>query len=98
MIAPEQIAEIRRLFYAEHWKIGTIATSLGLHPDTVRAAVETDRFNRPRLVRASTLTHPFLGFIGQTPDQYPVLRAPGIIPMIPVPGSVAHRAQRPPVM
>jgi hypothetical protein len=25
MIPPEQIAEIRRLYYAEHWKIGTIA-------------------------------------------------------------------------
>jgi len=41
MIAPEQIAEIRRLFFAEHWKVGTIAAELGLHPDTVRDAVET---------------------------------------------------------
>jgi len=23
MISPEQVAEIRRLFFAEHWKIGT---------------------------------------------------------------------------
>jgi transposase len=82
MIAPEQIAEIRRLFYAEHWKIGTIATSLGLHPDTVRGAVATDRFNRPRLVRTSTLTDPYLGFIGQTLGQYPNLRATRIYQMI----------------
>ena len=25
MIAPELAARIRRLFYAEHWRIGTIA-------------------------------------------------------------------------
>ena len=38
MIPPETIAEIRRLFFAEHWKIGTIATALDVHPDTVRGA------------------------------------------------------------
>lgn len=46
---PEEIAEVRRLYYAEHWKIGTIAAQLGLHPDTVRAAVATDALNRPRI-------------------------------------------------
>jgi len=82
MIAPEQIAEIRRLFYAEHWKIGTIATTLGLHADTVRTAVDTDRFNRPRLARASTLTDPYIGFIRQTLEQYPDLRATRIYQMV----------------
>jgi transposase len=93
MIAPEQIAEIRRLFYAEHWKIGTIAESLGLHAATVRAAVETDRFNRPRLVRASTLTDPYLGFIGQTLEQYPDLRATRIYQMIRARGYVGSVVQ-----
>ena len=39
MIADEQVAQIRHLFHAEHWKIGTIAAELHLHPDTVRAAL-----------------------------------------------------------
>jgi DNA-binding transcriptional regulator LsrR (DeoR family) len=30
MIPAEVLAEIRRLYYAEHWKVGTIATELGL--------------------------------------------------------------------
>jgi DNA-binding transcriptional regulator LsrR (DeoR family) len=47
MISPEQRAEIRRLYYAEHWRVGTIASSLGLHHDTVRHALETERFIRP---------------------------------------------------
>ena len=36
MISPETRAEIRRYFYAEHWKIGTIARELNVHPDAVR--------------------------------------------------------------
>ena len=30
MITPEQYAEIRRLYYGEHWKVGTIAAALRL--------------------------------------------------------------------
>jgi DNA-directed RNA polymerase specialized sigma24 family protein len=37
MLDPEKLATIRRLYYAEHWKIGTIAAELGVHRDTVRA-------------------------------------------------------------
>lgn len=82
MIPPEQIAEIRRLFFAEHWKVGTIAAALGLHPDTVRDAVETDRFNRAKIVRASTLTDPYSDFIRQTLERYPRLRATRIYQMV----------------
>ena len=41
-------ARIRRLFYAEHWRIGTISAELGVHHDTVRHAVEVDRFVNTR--------------------------------------------------
>jgi len=50
MIPDEQVARIRHLFHAEHWKIGTIAPELLLHPDTVRRALETGCFrSQPRL-------------------------------------------------
>lgn len=39
MIGDEQRARIRRLFFAEHWKVGTIAEQLGVHHDTVRRAI-----------------------------------------------------------
>jgi len=48
MIHVELIAKVRRLFFAEHWKIGTITSQLGLHPDTVRSAIESHRFNPER--------------------------------------------------
>jgi transposase len=93
MIGPEQIAEIRRLFFAEHWKVGTIASALDVHPDTVRRAVETDRFNRPQLLRAAPLTDPYLEFIRQTLEAYPRLRASRLFEMIRArgyQGSVVH--------
>ncbi len=82
MIGPEVIVKIRHLFFAEHWTIGTIASQLGLHHDTVRAALETAGFNRARQERASRLTDPYLDFIRQTLKQYPRLRAPRIFQMI----------------
>lgn len=81
MIAPEQKANIRRLFHGEHWKIGTIAAELGVHPDTVRAALETERFKRGLAPRAA-LTDPYLDFMRQTLEQHPRLRATRLYQML----------------
>jgi transposase len=80
MISPETCAQIRRYFYAEHWKIGTIARQFGVHPDTVRRAIESERFHSQAL--RGGLTDPYLSFIRQTLDQYPRLRATRIYQMI----------------
>jgi transposase len=81
MISDEQVAHIRHLFHAEPWKIGTIAAELHLHPDTVRAALDTDRFrSQPRL--RARLTDPYLDFLRQTLQQYPRLRATRLFQMI----------------
>lgn len=82
MIPPETVAQIRRLFYVEHWKIGTIAEQLGVHHKTVQTALATDRFNQARMARASQLLDPYLPLIGQTLQQYPRLRATRIYQMI----------------
>ena len=82
MITPAQRAEIRRLYYGEHWKIGTIATQLGHHRETVRAAVERESgAGRPGLYRPSALD-PYLPFIRDTLAQYPSLRATRIHEMV----------------
>ena len=39
MIPPELYAKIRRLFFAEHWPVNTIATQLDVHHDTVQRAI-----------------------------------------------------------
>ena len=80
MIDAELRAHIRRLFFAEHWKIGTIADQLGLHHQTVQRALQTERY-RHKIVRPS-LTDPYVEFIRQTLERYPRLRATRIYQMI----------------
>src|SRR6266508_1784153 len=82
MISPEQRAEIRRLFYAEHWRVGTIATTLGVHHDTVYHAIERDRFVRTGTqVRPSALD-PYKAFLAATLEPYPRLRATRLYAML----------------
>jgi transposase len=80
MIDPETRAQIRRYFYAEHWKVGTIARELGVHPDAVRHAIETQRLGGAYPVRASVVD-PYLGFLREILDQHPRLRATRIYQM-----------------
>jgi transposase len=92
MISSEIRVQIRHWFYAEHWKIGTIAQELGVHPDTVRSAIESNRFHRAQTLRPC-LTDPYLPFIRQTLDLYPRLRATRIYQMLRergYPGSVVQ--------
>jgi transposase len=81
MISPETQAQIRRHFYAEHWKIGTIARELSVHPDTVRHAIEAERFRSTQPLRPSVVD-PYAEFIRQALDQYPRLRATRIYQMV----------------
>jgi transposase len=80
MISPETRALIRRYFYAEHWKVGTIASELGVHPDTVRNAIESERFHSASM--RPSLADPYLGFVRQTLDEHPRLRATRIHAML----------------
>ena len=92
MIDKETRARIRHLFYAEHWKVGTIARELVLHPDTVSIAVETERFNNTKTLRPC-VTDPYTGFIRETLEKHPRLRATRIYQMIRdrgYPGSVVQ--------
>jgi transposase len=81
MLSLETRTQIRHWFYAEHWKIGTIAQQLGIHADAVRSAIESNHFHRAQTLRPC-LTDPYLPFIRQTLDLYPQLRATRIYQML----------------
>jgi hypothetical protein len=81
MIEPELRVQIRRYFFAEHWKIGTIAKQLQVHPDTVRRAIEVERFQSAARLRASNLD-PYLSFLRETLEAYPRLCATRLHRMI----------------
>jgi transposase len=73
-VTVEQEAEIRRLHYAEHWPVGTVATQLGVHPDAVKRVLgllepRAPAPPRPRLVDA---VRPF---IDDTLHRFPRLRS-----------------------
>ena len=82
MITPEQHAEIRRLYYGEHWKVGTIAAALGVHHDTVRTAIVNDTQGVRRGTCRATQLDPYLPFIRDTLGQYPRLRATRLFEMV----------------
>ena len=82
MITPEQHAEIRRLYYGEHWKVGTIAAALGVHHETVRAAIVNDTQGVRRGTCRATRLDPYLPFIRDTLAQYPRLRATRLFEMV----------------
>jgi transposase len=82
MIALLQRAEIRRLFYAEHWPIGTIADALGVHHETVQRALNRARGLHPGpQIRPSGLD-PYKAVIATTLEQYPRLRATRLYAML----------------
>jgi transposase len=93
VIDAAQRAQIRRLFYAEHWRIGTISAELGVHHDAVRNAIESERFIRPGTQVRPTMLDPYKGLVGKILDDYPRLRATRIFEMIRArgyPGSVVQ--------
>ena len=92
-MTPELYARIRRLFFGEHWKVGTIAKELGIHHDTVRSVLETERMcPRPSPTRPSILD-PYKSFILDTLAQHPTLRASRIYDMIRTRGYVGSAVQ-----
>lgn len=82
MISREQHAHIRRLFFAEHWKLGTIASELGLHPDTVGRAIEVERFGSRIAGDRPSKLDPFKPFVVATLEKHPTLRATRLFEML----------------
>ena len=82
MITEQQRAEIRRLYYAEHWKVGTIATQLGLHHTTVIRALELDRRPVPPRRLPWSILDEYKPFIAETLQQYPRLRVTRLLEML----------------
>jgi transposase len=93
VIGADLKVEIRRLFYGEHWKVGTIASHLGVHHETVDAAILTDAFHSPRPGERRSLVDPYRDFVKTTLSTYPSLRATRLFEMVKArgyPGSVVQ--------
>ena len=72
MIDAETRVQICRYYFAEHWKVGTIAAELHIHPDTVRRAIDMEKAHNVMYQRA-TLVAPYLPFLRETLEAHPRL-------------------------
>ena len=80
-VSEEVEAEIRRLYFAEHWPVGTVASQLKQHADVVRRVLKLDTPRSPVAERL-LLVEPYKDFIEQTLKKYPTLRATRLYDMV----------------
>ena len=82
MIPAHLEVQIRRLFHAEKWPIGTIARQLGVHHQTVRRVLLTDGVPLSTIPTRRSKADPFVPFIRQTLEKWPDLRASRLYEMV----------------
>ncbi|QXP84903.1 IS21 family transposase [Methylococcus sp. Mc7] len=81
-IAQELEAQILRYHHVEHWRIGTIATQLGVHRTTVqRVLAQAGLPARVAQPRASAVD-PYVPFIRETLEKFPTLTASRLHAMV----------------
>ena len=81
-IAPDLAARIRRLYEVEHWRVGTIATQLHVHRDTVRRVLHEQGGAPAGVPLRRSLLEPYRDFIAQTLQKYPTLTASRLFDMV----------------
>jgi transposase len=78
----ETEAEIRRLFFGEHWKKGTIVAQLGVHKDVVARVVGPHGPEPQGADPRPSVLDPYRGFVLDTLERYPTLVSTRIYDMI----------------
>ena len=83
-------AQIRRLHFAEHWKVGTLVSQLGLHHEVVERVLGLGQgARRPpaestaeEAIKVPKPLRGYEGFVTETLVQYPRLRATRVYDML----------------
>lgn len=81
MIDEARTADILRLHFVEKWPVGTIASQLHLHHDTVERVLSHAGLGPARHVRAR-LIDPYLPFVHDTLTAFPTLPASRLFAMV----------------
>jgi len=82
MIGRDREAEILRLYHAEKWRVGTIATQLDHHHSTVRRVLAQAGLDAGRVSVRPSMADLYVPFIMETLKQYPHLRASRLFEMV----------------
>ena len=81
-IAPELRAQILRLYQAERWRVGTIASQLHLHRDTVKRVLAQACVMRGEPPLRPSQVDPYLPFMVATLAKFPTLAASRLHAMV----------------
>ena len=79
MIGDDRQAEILRLYHAEKWRVGTIATQLGMHHSTVERVL--GQAGVRMITSRPSMLDPYLPMIVETLKKYPRLRSSRLFQM-----------------
>jgi transposase len=74
-LSREQEIEILRYYFAEKWRVGTIARQLHLHHSSVERVIAQAGIPKPERTVQPSMIDPYLPFIVETLVQYPALSA-----------------------
>ena len=81
-VSAEEMATILRLHHAEQWPVGTIATQIDRHHDTVERVLTQSGLPVTKQSPRTRLVDPYLPFIHETLAKYPRLRASRLWSMV----------------
>lgn len=72
-LSREQETDILRYYFAEKWRVGTIARQLNLHHSSVERVIAQAGIPKPERTTQPSIIDPYLPFIVETLAQYPSL-------------------------
>jgi len=81
-VSAEECATILRLHHVEQWPVGTIASELGRHHDTVERVIAHGGLPVTKQTERARLIDPYLPFIQETLAKHPRLRASRLWAMV----------------
>ncbi len=81
-LTPGIEAQILRYYHAERWRIGTIASQLHIHRDSVARVLTQAGLPALGPIRRPSALDPYLPFILETLEQFPRLRASRLYGMV----------------
>jgi len=81
-IPQELEAKILRYFHVEKWRVGTIATQLGVHHATVDRVLSQAGLPKTARPHRASVVDPYLPFVVNTLEQYPRLTASRLYAMV----------------
>ena len=81
-ISPDVKANILRYHHVEKWRVGTIASQLGVHHTTVKRVLSETGIDKTHILVKQSMIEPYLSFILEQLQRFPNLTASRLYAMV----------------